>query len=114
MTPGARFLVFLALCGASGWTGVQHWEHRGERADPMTLPDARKAALELNLASAQLELVKSTVADTYDGPDLKNFAGLTLVWADELGYCIEVLRGTKTYFTRGPGGRPAPGACPRV
>jgi hypothetical protein len=93
---------------------VQHWQQRGERGNPMARPDARKAAFELDLASSQLELVKATVADTYDGPDLKNFAGLTLVWANDVGYCIEVLRGTKTYFKRGPGGSAAPGACPRV
>lgn len=102
----------MVLLIASGWTGYGRWQERGAFVDAMRTGEGQRAAMQLDFASSQLELVKSTVADTYDGPDLKNFNGMRVAWADELGYCIQVVVGSHTYSKQGPGGRPAAGACP--
>lgn len=68
------------------------------------------AAAELKDAGAQLYLTKHW-ADTYDGPDLKNFKDLTRVRADDNGFCLEVVKDGHVFRLIGPGGSPEPARC---
>ena len=68
------------------------------------------AAAELREAGDQLYLTKRW-ADTYDGPDLKNFKDLTLVRANDTSFCLEVSKEGFVFRLIGPGGTPEPGQC---
>ena len=50
-------------------------------------------------------------ADTYNGPDLRNFKDLQLLRADETGFCIQVVKEAQVFRLVGPGGKPEPGRC---
>ncbi len=85
--------------------------HRAPKAKALLATGAGiAAAAELRDAGDQLYLTKRW-ADTYDGPDLKNFAGLTRVRADDNGFCLEVVRDGHVFRLVGPGGRPEPARC---
>ncbi len=71
---------------------------------------AKQAVTELKDAGDQLYLTKKW-ADTYDGPDLKNFPDLQLVRADEAGFCIQVVKDAQVFRLVGPGGKPERGRC---
>ena len=70
----------------------------------------RAAAFELTEAGDQLYLTKKW-ADTYNGPDLRNFKDLQLMRADETGFCIQVVKEAQVFRLVGPGGKPEPGRC---
>jgi hypothetical protein len=97
LVVGRAAAMMLVLCGliASGWGFYQHHH-------PKT-----KALLD---TGNQLYLTKKW-ADTYDGPDLKNFKDLTLVRASDTNFCIEVVKDASVFRLIGPGGVPEPGTC---
>lgn len=70
----------------------------------------RDAAAELNAAGDQLYLTYKW-AQTYDGPDLRNFPDLQLYRADDSGFCIQVVKEGDVFRLVGPGGSPEPGHC---
>ena len=76
----------------------------------MDSPAAHAAARELRYAGEQLYLTKRT-ADTFDGPDLRNFRDLQLVHVDDETFCIQVVKDGAVFRLRGPGGGPEPGRC---
>ena len=94
---------------ASGWSFVQHQRTPKDKA-LMEQPAGIAAAAELKDAGDQLYLTKRW-ADTYDGPDLKNFKDLQLVQADVNGFCLQVVKEGHVFRLVGPGGRPEPGSC---
>ena len=107
----AATLVFVLLgLIASGRTAFQrHVAPQQEKALLETSAGVAATA-ELKDAGDQLYLTKRW-ADTYDGPDLKNFADLTIVRADDNAFCLEVVKGGHVFRLVGPGGRPEPGRC---
>jgi hypothetical protein len=102
--------MMLVLCGliASGWGFVQH--RNPPKKTAMETAAGVAAAAELKDAGDQLYLTKRW-ADTYDGPDLKNFKDLTLVWANDTSFCIQVVKDSVVYRLLGPNGAPEPGTC---
>ena len=107
----------MRLCGllliaagllASAWTGWQKVDkgHRGT----MDTRAAAAAAIQLREAAKQLYLTKQW-ADTYDGPDLKNFPDVQLVQADDDDFCIQLVKEAQVFRLTGPGGLPEPGRC---
>jgi hypothetical protein len=48
---------------------------------------------------------------TFQYADLRHFQNLTVVSASERSFCLQVVKGGKLFHLRGPGGRPAEGAC---
>lgn len=108
---GRAAILGFVLCAlvASGWGWVQrlHTQPRSAAGEQ----GARAAALpELREAGDQLYLTKRA-ANTYDGPDLKNFPGLQLVRADWQGFCIQVVTDGYAFRLIGPGGVPESGRC---
>lgn len=59
----------------------------------------------LQAAATAVEFSHRTTG-TYAGSEPE---GVTLVWADQFRYCIEL----QGQHVAGPGGTPSPGACPR-
>lgn len=104
----AAFVFVLFGLVASGWTAVQR--HSAPAKPLMEEPFAVAAAAELKDAGDQLYLTKQW-ADTYDGPDLKNFKDLQRVRADDYGFCLLVVKNGHTFRLVGPGGKPEPGLC---
>jgi hypothetical protein len=102
------FLFVLFGLAASGWTAVQR--HTAPPKPLMEQPFAVAAAAELQDAGQQLYLTKQW-ADTYDGPDLKNFQDLERVRADDYGFCLQVVKEGHEFRLVGPGGKPEPGRC---
>jgi hypothetical protein len=106
----AALLFVLFGLVASGWTAV-HRHHEPQRAKALLeTPAGAAAAAELKDAGDQLYLTKRW-ADTYDGPDLKNFRDLTLVHADDDSFCLEVVKEGHVFRLVGPGGKPEPARC---
>jgi hypothetical protein len=113
MNPGmgrpAILVLVLGVFVASGWGWVQRFNAQPRSA--AREQGARAAAVpELREAGDQLYLTKRA-ANTYDGPDLKNFPGLQLVRADWQGFCIQVVKDEYAFRLIGPGGVPEPGRC---
>jgi hypothetical protein len=108
---GRAAAMILVLCGliSSGWGFVQHHKAPQKRA-PIDTTAGVAAAAELKDAGDQLYLTKRW-ADTYDGPDLKNFQDLTLVHADDTTFCLQVVKEEYVFRLLGPGGVPEPGTC---
>ena len=105
----ATLVVILCALVASGWGWVQRF-HAPPRS-ALSEQAARAAATpELKEAGDQLYLTKRW-ADTFDGPDLKNFPGLQLVRADWQGFCIQVVKDGYAFRLIGPGGVPESGRC---
>jgi hypothetical protein len=102
--------MMFVLCGliASGWGFWQH-QHPKQKALMESLT-GQAAAAELKDAGDQLYLTKRW-ADTYDGPDLKNFKDLRRVRANDTSFCLEVVKGGSVFRLIGPGGVPEPGTC---
>jgi hypothetical protein len=111
MGSEVRVLALLFVAAglvASGWTG---WQKLAEgHAGTMETRAAHEAAIELRDAGEQLYLTKEW-ADTYDGPDLKNFPGVQLMHADYDDFCIQVVKDAQVFRLTGPGGYPEPGRC---
>jgi hypothetical protein len=108
MGRAAALLLVLCALVASGWGWVQHFH-----APPTGgLEQAARATAtaELREAGDQLYLTKRW-ADTFDGPDLKNFPGVQIVRADWQGFCIQVVKDGYAFRLIGPGGVPEPGNC---
>jgi hypothetical protein len=102
-------LMLGALVASSGWGWYQRFHVPPKSA--VREQAARAAATdELKEAGDQLYLTKSW-ADTFDGPDLKNFRDLTLAHADWHGFCIHVVKDGYAFRLIGPGGVPEPGRC---
>lgn len=103
---GRAATMVLALCGliASGWGFVQH-HNPPKRKAPMESAAGVAAAAELKEAGDQLYLTKR------DGPDLKNFKGLTRVRANDTSFCLEVVKEGFAFRLVGPGGRTESGRC---
>jgi hypothetical protein len=109
MGRAAAFLfVLLGLVG-SGWGAFKH--HTASPTPLMERPFAVVAVAELEDAGDQLYLTYRW-ADTYDGPDLKNFKDLQVVRADDYGFCLQVVKGGHVFNLTGPGGKAQLGACP--
>jgi len=104
----AGFLFVLAGLIASAFGFVHHVQ--APPKGTMETVAAKQAVTELKDAGDQLYLTKKW-ADTYDGPDLKNFPDLQLVRADDAGFCIQVVKDTRVFRLVGPGGQPEPGRC---
>jgi hypothetical protein len=104
----AVFILVLLGLVASGWGAVK--KHTAPPTPLLERPFARAAAAELKDAGDQLYLTYRW-AQTYDGPDLKNFKDLRLVRADHTGFCIEVVKEGHVFRLVGPGGRPELGRC---
>jgi hypothetical protein len=103
----AFLLVVLGLAG-SGWGAFKH--HTAPPTPFMDRPFAIAAVTELEDAGDQLYLTYRW-AQTYDGPDLKNFKDLRIVRADDYGFCIQVAKSGHAFSLTGPGGKPVLGAC---
>ena len=108
---GRAATLVVVLCGlvASGWTAVQRHLAPSEKTLIETAAGVAAAA-ELEDAGDQLYLTYRW-AKTYDGPDLKNFKDLTLVRADDHGFCLEVVKDGHVFRLVGPGGKPEPARC---
>jgi hypothetical protein len=108
---GRAAAMMLVLCGliASGWGFVQHHKAHPKQA-PINTAAGQLAAAELKDAGDQLYLTKRW-ADTYDGPDLKNFKDLKLVRASDTSFCLEVAKEGYVFRLIGPGGVAEPGTC---
>jgi hypothetical protein len=104
----AFLLVLLGLIG-SGWGAFKH--HTAPPTPLIERPFAVVALAELKDAGDQLYLTYRW-AQTYDGPDLKNFKDLQIVRADDHGFCLQVVKGGHVFSLTGPGGKPVLGACP--
>jgi hypothetical protein len=107
---GRAAVTLFVLLGlvASGFQFVHrlHPKH----TTPMESSAGREASDELTQAGDQLYLTYKW-AQTYDGPDLKNFRDLQLVRADDFGFCIQVVKDGDVFRLVGPGGKPEPGRC---
>lgn len=101
--------MMLVLCGliACGWGFYQHHNPPQKKA-PMESAAGVAAAAELREAGDQLYLTKRW-ADTFDGPDLKNFRDLTLVRANDTSFCLEGREGGLRVPAGRPGRRPRAG-----
>jgi hypothetical protein len=73
---------------------------QGSAGVAMTNLMSAKPMLDLQFSSTQ----------SYAGADVAS-AGVTLVRADETGYCMQAGAGTVVEHLAGPGGAPAPGPC---
>jgi hypothetical protein len=109
MGRAATLLLVLCALVASGWGWIQRF-HPLPRSGHSEQKARGEATAELTEAGDQLYLTKKW-ADTYDGPDLKNFPGLELVHADWQGFCIHVVKDGYAFRLSGPGGAPEPGRC---
>lgn len=105
----AMFLVLCALIGC-GWGAYQRYVAPPQKKAPMESAAGVAAAAQLKEAGEQLYLTKRW-ADTYDGPDLKNFKGLSIVHADDTRFCLETVKEGFVFRLIGPGGFPEPGTC---
>lgn len=93
-----RTLSLLSLVSAlaiGGWMWSRQSLQTTDRA-PSAILVAAATALEFS----------HRASGTYAGAAPE---GMTLVWADQFRYCLEY----GGQFLAGPGGVPAPGACPR-
>jgi hypothetical protein len=104
----AGLLFVLAGLIASAFAFVHHLQ--APPKSTMETAAAKEAVAELKDAGNQLYLTKKW-ADTYDGPDLKNFRDLQLVRADDFGFCIQVVKDAQVFRLIGPGRGPEPGRC---
>ena len=109
------FVAILAMLCASGYTFVV----KARNGDLNPVQEVAEAEARGELASAQyvLGIVAGQLAqvkvldDTYDADlDFSQFPLVTLVYADEHGYCLEFEK-THTFFLAGPGGTVAQGRC---
>jgi hypothetical protein len=106
-----RAVVFLVVVLGLGLSVFQFVNQRNASAKVgMETSAGREAAAELTDAGNQLYLTYRW-AQTYDGPDLRNFRDLQLVRADDFGFCIQVLKDATVFRLVGPGGKPEPGRC---
>jgi hypothetical protein len=108
MRAAAMVFVVLGLI-ASGRGFLQHRKPHAPTT-PIETAAGQAAVFELKQAGDQLYLTKQW-ADTYDGPDLKNFKDLTLVRATDTDFCLQVAKESYVFRLVGPGGSPEPGAC---
>lgn len=109
------FLIVLGILAASGWT----FADRARTGDLNPVREVDEAAMRAELASAQyvlgivagqlaqVKVLSGSYADTLDFDD---FPLVTLVHADELGYCVEFEK-THTFRLAGPGGTVVEGEC---
>jgi hypothetical protein len=108
MFRAAAFVLTVCALVASGFGYVN--DRNSKPKGVMEAGPGREAARELDRAGRQLYLTKQ-FADTYNGPDLKNFRDLQLIRADHLGFCIQAVKGAQVFRLLGPGGKPEPGRC---
>ena len=115
----AGFVLILALLGASGWAMVERARTghapslegpvRDNTPDEVVRIERTGAAFVLGEAAKQLARVKA-VTGSYDGPDLRNFVGVRLVYATDAAYCMEWSK-IHTFSLAGPGGEVVLGGC---
>ena len=101
--------MLLALF-ASGYTWVQKGFalHKGGTVE---LPQgAQIAAIELQTAASAMAQAKSYIG-TYSETDLKHFHNLSIAYANENRFCLQVVQDGELYHLAGPGGKPTPGHC---
>ena len=101
------FLLIVFALGASGWG---YWTHRD---DPAAAPDAAAftyASVRLEEAGKRLGELHA-VLGSYAGIDPALFVGMTIAYADDARYCLQIPHEGAWYRLAGPGGSPDRGAC---
>ena len=113
----------LGVCGSSGgllvataivmFLVVQQMKNQGPTSHQVStaIEAGSQNVASTNLQGAQSILdLQFTSEQTYAGANVAG-AGVTLVRADAVGYCIQAGAGTLVEHLAGPGGAPAPGPC---
>ena len=110
MTRAALFVLTIGGLVLSGWTLYQKDFH-AQRGGSVKLVHGRELAfIELTAAAATESEAKSLIG-TYTETNLKRFQSLSVVYANETVYCLQVHKGGATYHLSGPGGAPGDGPC---
>jgi hypothetical protein len=108
VTRAFSFILILVALAASGIALKQHWGHISLL--PRT-KDADAAVVELQAAARSLAQTHAQLG-TYSETDLSHFNGLTIAYARERDYCIQVVRGQLAWHLAGPEGQAGDGICP--
>jgi hypothetical protein len=105
----------LAALAVGGYLVLESSRSTGPASDAGRLAEERAtqaaAGVVLRQAAAALDAHRAT-AGTYAGATLPPTFGAVLVRADAGGYCLQAGTGAGAAHLEGPGGAPAPGACP--
>ncbi len=113
----SRAVVFIAvmaiLIGGSVVFYQQVSKHGlGEVVHSLGFNKSGRGAAEDELLAAGVTLDQQrAVRGTYAGVDLRRFHDLTLQYATDTAYCIEVRKSEAVYHLTGPGGVPHGGPC---
>jgi hypothetical protein len=110
VTRAAAFILVLLGLVASGytWVGKGFALHKG---GSVALPHgAQIAAIELTAAARTMNAAKSYIG-TYSQTDLRRYRNLTIAYANDNRFCLQVVQEGELYHLAGPGGTPAPGHC---
>jgi hypothetical protein len=104
----ALFIAVLAGLAVSGHAFVQRWG--SWQLLPKGPTNAQQAGAELRAAAGTLEQAHAMVG-TYSANDLSVYRGLSIAYADDAAYCIQVFKGVEAFHLAGPRGLPRPGRC---
>jgi len=110
VTRAALFVLMMAALAASGWT-FWHKHYQLHKGGTIQLLSGQK------LAAVELESAVNTMTEgkaqtgSYALTDLRGFQNLTVVYATDSAYCLQVGSGLGAMHLAGPAGAPATGPC---
>jgi hypothetical protein len=110
MTRAAMFVLMIGCLGLSGYTLYQR-DFEADRGGSVRLVHGRDLAFVELTAAATTESEAKALVGTYGATNLRRFADLRVIYANETVYCLQVRKGGGTYHLAGPGGSPADGPC---
>ena len=105
----------LAALAIGGWLFFAQARDTGPTSD---LAERAQADASTNVAGTNFQAAAPILqahhaqAGTYAGAAIPPNLGVTLVRADAASYCLQAGTGAAVYHVVGPGGSPAPRACP--
>jgi hypothetical protein len=114
MTRAFAWLVMVAVLGASGAALYTRVNHNGfwTTVHRLGFKASGRQVAEDELLSAATQLQSDRQAyGTYRRSDLSHFEGLSIGYAMESAYCIQVTKAGKWYHLTGPEGVPQDGGC---
>jgi hypothetical protein len=113
----SRILLLLAVVGGLAASGSVFYEHVRQEGFHGVVKSLKFRASGGEVAADEL-LAAATVLDrdhdvqhTYTRTDLTRFHDLTLAYASDVSYCIQVEKADHWYHLVGPDGVPSRGAC---
>lgn len=114
MSRAFGLLLVLVAVGVVGYLFVAQTRKEAPTANAVTqeITQAESAVAQTNFQGVDASLQAWYAANaTYAGATLPPGSGVTLVRADEHGYCLQTMAGPAVEHELGPGGQPQPGPC---